>query len=409
MVIIRLQGGLGNQLFQYALYRQLLAQGFSVKIDEVSGFVGDRQRRPGLKEAFGVSYEAASSLEVDTLRDAFLDPFSRIRRKLTGRRSKEWEEPDGRFYPEVLAMEDAYLNGYFQSESYFPDPAVQADLAEMFAENIRRRLKNDMSFSDTDAPIPGSAGPVASHPEPPKGPGTVTKSVRESMTDTSDFAGWAARIAADGGRSVSLHIRRGDYLKPDTAETHGGICTERYYEKAVAQILAEVPNAVFYVFSDDPAYAAEWISRHRTAGEGEFRLIAVKDPAQPQTASPAEDHSRPSDNCTQQQRNDVSSASAAPGPNKGSLERDVQSLLLMRCCRHHILANSSFSWWGAWEPGAVPSSSGNTLAGQDLPGSPEPSAPDPEPHPPLLLAPSRWFNNRAFDAIYTDRMRRIEG
>ncbi len=242
----------------------------------------------------------------------------------------------------------------------------------------------------------------------------MTKSVGESLTNASDFAGWAARIAADGDRSVSLHIRRGDYLNPGTAETHGGICTEQYYETAVAQVLAEIPDAVFYVFSDDPAYAAEWTARHETGGAGEFRLISLTEPAQPQTASPAEAHSRPSDGQPRQQEKEGASAPAAPVPDSGSLARDVQSLLLMRCCRHHILANSSFSWWGAWEPKSVAAFSVNPLAGQDRPGVPKPSAStDPglsaSGHPPLLLAPSRWFNNRASDAIYTDRMRRIEG
>ncbi len=84
MVILRLQGGLGNQLFQYALYRQLAGTtGRTVKIDEVSGFVGDAQRRPCLKELPGVTYETATAREVDELRDAFMDPVNRIRRKIT--------------------------------------------------------------------------------------------------------------------------------------------------------------------------------------------------------------------------------------------------------------------------------------------------------------------------------------
>ena len=124
MVIIRLQGGLGNQLFQYALYLQLEAGGRIVRIDEESGFVSDTQRKPCLKSALGIDYEKASDREIKTLRDAFMDPASRIRRKLTGRKNKEWEEPDGIFHPEVLTMDDVYLNGYFQSEAYFTDIAL---------------------------------------------------------------------------------------------------------------------------------------------------------------------------------------------------------------------------------------------------------------------------------------------
>ena len=69
------------------------------------------------------------------------------------------------------------------------------------------------------------------------------------------------------------------------------------------------------------------------------------------------------------------------------MERDVSNLLLMRLCRHHILANSSFSWWGAW--------TNETDNSMD------------QTKRRIVLAPDRWFNNRAADGIYTARMERI--
>ena len=316
MVIIRLQGGLGNQLFQYALYLQLEAGGLDVRIDEESGFVSDMQRKPCLKSALGIDYKKAADREIKTLRDAFTDPVSRIRRKLTGRKNREWEEPDGMFHPEILTMDDVYLNGYFQSEAYFPDTAVREKLAGVFDDSIKSRLQ------------------------------------LQAAEDKDGFKELADRIGSAGSRAVSLHIRRGDYLQPGTAETHGGICTEKYYEKAVSMILEKVPGAVFYVFSDDPEYAAGWTASHNEsaggqdgAGEtGGNRFVAVD-----------------------------------PGAAKDM--DDASSLLLMRMCRHHILANSSFSWWGAW----------TDEAGNDR----------------MLIAPGRWFNNRADGGIYTDRMQRI--
>ena len=340
-MIIRLQGGLGNQLFQYALYLELRARGRTVKIDEESGFVSDRQRRPCLKELSGVDYVCATDKEIKTLRDAFMDPASRIRRKLTGRKNREWEEPDGHFHPEVLTMDEVYLNGYFQSEEYFPDRTVREKLLMMFDESIKSRL------------LPGKDAYAAA--------------------DDSDTAGaftgrccrnLAERITADGGNSVSLHIRRGDYLQPGTAETHGGICTEKYYEKAVSLMLERVPEAVFYVFSDDPGYAAGWVKEHN---DGQGRTVTDVRPVFVAADKPDGEDARDPVNTKEE------TASAG-----GEAIDDVSSLLLMRMCRHHILANSSFSWWGAW--------------GTD--GE--------------VLVPGRWFNNRADDGIYTDRMQRIE-
>ncbi len=301
MVIIRLQGGLGNQLFQYALYLQLESQGRIVRIDEESGYTSDLQRRPCLESALGIGYEKATDRDIKTLRDAFTDPASRIRRKLTGRKNREWEEPDGRFHPEVLGMDEVYLNGYFQSEAYFPDGGVRRKLAGIFADSISNRRQ----------------------------------------TGEGPFGELAQRIGTDGSRAVSLHIRRGDYLQPGTAETHGGICTEAYYEKAVSQILERVPDAFFYVFSDDPEYAAGWVNEQNA------------------------------------RRNSFIAVDKTGSEPFG----DIDGLLLMRLCRHHVLANSSFSWWGAWS--------------------------DDKAEDRMIIVPERWYNNRADDGIYTDRMQRI--
>ena len=308
-MIIRLQGGLGNQLFQYALYLQLEAQGRTVRIDEESGFVSDIQRKPCLNSALGIDYEKASDTEIKILRDAFMDPLSRIRRKLTGRKNKEWEEPDGRFHPEVLEMDEVYLNGYFQSEAYFPDPGVRKKLAGIFEDSINKRLGSE------------NGGAEGQEQAAEDNAGSRSREL-------------AREIEASGSSAVSLHIRRGDYLQPGTAETHGGICTDAYYEKAVSLILEKVPDAVFYVFSDDPGYAESWAEDMSVHG-GCF---------------------------------------IAADPGAGKVPADADSLLL-------ILANSSFSWWGAW--------------------------PDEGAEDGMIIVPDRWYNNRADDGIYTDRMQRI--
>jgi hypothetical protein len=102
---------------------------------------------------------------------------------------------------------------------------------------------------------------------------------------------------------VSVHVRRGDYLKPGTAEVHG-ILDEPYYRQAIGRIDAVLGReADIFVFSDD-ATAAERVLEFLPKS----RLNHVSgDPARP-----------------------------------------WEDMALMARCRHHVIANSSFSWWGAW-------------------------------------------------------------
>jgi hypothetical protein len=102
---------------------------------------------------------------------------------------------------------------------------------------------------------------------------------------------------------VSNHGRRGDYLNPGTTEFHG-VLGEPYYREAVSRIEASVgAGADFFVFSDDPVAAEQLL----TFVPGS-RLNHVR----------------------------------------GDPDRPWEDILLMASCRHHVIANSSFSWWGAW-------------------------------------------------------------
>jgi Glycosyl transferase family 11 len=102
---------------------------------------------------------------------------------------------------------------------------------------------------------------------------------------------------------VSVHVRRGDYLKPGTAEVHG-ILGEPYYRNALGRLDDAIGHdAELFVFSDDPAAAEQVLSFVPRS-----RLVHVRgDPARP-----------------------------------------WEDMALMSHCRHHVTANSSFSWWGAW-------------------------------------------------------------
>lgn len=102
--------------------------------------------------------------------------------------------------------------------------------------------------------------------------------------------------------AVSLHVRRGDYVANARTNAVHGACTLDYYERAMSEIQNRLSGVTYFVFSDD----VEW-ARNNLSIQGECYFI---------------DH-----NAGQESYNDMR---------------------LMSLCNHHIIANSSFSWWGAW-------------------------------------------------------------
>ena len=120
----------------------------------------------------------------------------------------------------------------------------------------------------------------------------------------------AVLSAISAGCSVSVHVRRADYLHPAIAAQHG-ICSEAYYKAAIQYIQSSFPSAVFYFFSDDAAWVEKVLTDHLP------NSVLVKN-------------------------------------NTGA--NSWKDLYLMSKCKHHIIANSSFSWWGAWlndQPGKI--------------------------------------------------------
>lgn len=110
---------------------------------------------------------------------------------------------------------------------------------------------------------------------------------------------WRRKIG--GHCSVAVHVRRGDYLSEGALEKHG-ICSIDYYKKAISHISASLKSPKFYVFSNDPAWVHENIISLFDALE--FNVV---------------------ENLSQE-----------------------EDLWLMAQCENNIIANSSFSWWGAY-------------------------------------------------------------
>lgn len=259
MIITRLVGGLGNQMFQYAAGRRLADRlGAKLKLD-LSLLHREGNRQYGL-DRFHVRAPVTRYLSLDfyegrhnaALRPWIIRRYGAIVRSLY----VVMKEPvDMSLSNEVLQTRRRHtiLSGFWQSEKYFLDDA--------------EAIRQDLTLK-----------------APPIG-------------QNKDLMSVIAQVNA-----VSLHVRRGDYVHKPQANAFHGLCSLEYYQKAVARIAAQVPAPHFFIFSDDP----EWSRLN----------LRLSHPATFVTHNGA-DHA-------------------------------FEDLRLMSCCRHHIIANSSFSWWGAW-------------------------------------------------------------
>lgn len=256
-VVVRVKGGLGNQLFCYAAARRLaLVNDAELVIDDVTGFARDRQyHRQYLLDRFRIRARKATAAER-------LEPFERYRRgvlKWMSRR-KPFEErryltQEGLdFDARLLAVKVesvAYLDGLWQSEGYFVD----------VKHIIRRDLAN----------IPAA-------------------------TVANDYIAHVIRDC----EAVAIHVRWFD--PPGTLPTH--TLSSDYYRRGVGFIREKVESPRFFVFSDDPPAARALLA----LPEGSATFIS----------------------------------------HNHGYQGACADFWLMTQCTHFIIANSTFSWWGAW-------------------------------------------------------------
>lgn len=256
-LIVRIFGGLGNQLFCYAAARRLaLKNNAELVIDHVSGFEFDHKyRRHYQLDKFHIPCRLATPSER-------FKPFPRLRRYIKKRvhRSKPFEKRpyilqegvdfDKRLL-DIRFKGTKYLEGYWQSEQYFTD--------------IEEVIRNELRFQE----------PV--DPE--------NHRMREAITSKL---------------SVAIHLR---FFKPP-GDTEGNNAPGQYYQRAVDFMRKKYPDAHYFIFSDRPDAAAEMIP----LSSDQYTVV---------------NHNRGDDN--------------AP-----------YDMWLMSHCDHFIIANSTFSWWGAW-------------------------------------------------------------
>lgn len=258
-VYTSLIGGLGNQMFQYAVGRALaLRRNTALRLD-VSAFAVHRAHQGfELQRVFACPAEIADISDIELMLGWQSRPL--IRRVIVHpafaalRRDALVVEPYFHYWPGIdKAPQDCCLVGYWQSERYFSDAAAQ--------------IRTDFTFR---LPMEGR---------------------------NAELAGEMARV-----NTVSLHVRRGDYVSnPRTGATHG-VCSLDYYRAAIRHVAERVRQPHFFVFSDDIVWAQANL-------KFDFQCVYVQH-------------------------------------NRGA--ESYNDMRLMSLCRHHIIANSSFSWWGAW-------------------------------------------------------------
>lgn len=245
MIYSRLHGRLGNQMFQYAAARGLAARhGTQVVLDTRTAL----HRGEGvLTRVFDLDVADPTPLP-PARHDA---PLRYAVWRMTGA-APAFKRERGLGYNSAIEIwpDNVYLHGYWQSEQYFAH----------IAQDMRRQF--------------------AFRPPPSPQNEQMAARIRDTL-------------------SVSLHVRRGDYL---TFDAHT-ICDQTYYDTALAQVAAPLDGTpTVFVFSDDPDWARDNLPLPYEKVVVDFN-----------------------------------------GP-----DADYEDMRLMSLCQHNIIANSSFSWWAAW-------------------------------------------------------------
>jgi hypothetical protein len=222
MIIVKLISGLGNQLFQYAIGRQLsLLRNTPLKLD-ISFFKGQNLRSFKLSH-FNIIAELATANEIARFTGNRLD--QRIYRKTLRMVSKnKWN-----YYPEsewwvyepglFRTTSNVYLDGYWQHYKYF--------------ENIHPLIFDELTLKE-------------------KYNGQETYLVSEIQSQPS----------------ASVHVRRGDYLLDNLMN----VLPIEYYKKAINYLKKEIHNVVFYIFSDD----LDWV-KDNLHQDGPFVYVEIAD------------------------------------------------------------------------------------------------------------------------------------
>lgn len=258
MIIVRLEGGLGNQMFQYAVGRRLSIH-YNVPLAlDISAYTTSREAylTPRNYELGIFNLPVTQIKTHEQLHKYYLYPRT-FWERMVGKVNRLIDhfnvvyESNTKYSNNLLhAGSNCYLIGYWQNEKYFSE--------------IRSILLQDFSF------------PYTSQPE-------LTDILKEIWTTNS----------------ISVHVRRGDYVSNPIFANRYYACEQSYYQEAISLITQKTSESRFFIFSDEP----EWI-RHHFNFISDYKIVHFEDPG--------------------------------------------LDMYLMSQCKHNIIANSSYSWWAAW-------------------------------------------------------------
>lgn len=258
MIVSRMDGGLGNQMFQYALASILAQKNKDVVLLDVSFFEQIEKRLGHTPRKFELGvftnfYTFASIADILFFKQ--LSFFNKVKRELGFHYPKMYREPSFGYDENALMLRSpVYISGFFQSYKYY-----------VGYENLIRTL---FTF------------PVA------------LDEINENLLAT-----------IKRGQSISVHIRRGDYVQDEITKQYHGNCSLDYYLKALSLLTEKSQDCTLFFFSDD----CDWVK---------------------------------------EKFGDLPFAKQFITHNIG--KNSWKDMLLMSSCQHNIIANSSFSWWAAW-------------------------------------------------------------
>lgn len=247
MIIMKMKGGLGNQMFEYALARRLSLEYNQHLVLDTFSYIRDRKRNLEL-DNYNVKYDSKNGLKT-----FFYNILYKIyKENLNNKFKVSLEKKLFVFQDEIFQYKYSYLNGYWQNPKYF--------------ESIRDILLEDFRYK-----------------------GELTE-VEEQIIQT-----------IQSQNSVAVHFRRDDYLNQENTSFFE-VQSLDYYSQAINHMKKKIPQACFYVFSDD----IDWCKNNLK---------------------------------------EIDNVVFIDGTTSSSHHIDF---LIMKSCKHFIIANSTFSWWAAW-------------------------------------------------------------